>query len=88
MTMQEELEWEMLQLYLESLNLSTTGVWVGYRYDALNIIATHTIVYPTRANATYIESHAHCTQLRNYDTCDNAVAVHVHCLATKHHTLI
>jgi hypothetical protein len=32
-TVQEELEWEVLQLYLKSLNLSTTQVWVGYRLE-------------------------------------------------------
>ena len=32
LTVSEELEWEMLQLYLESLNLTTTRVWLGYRY--------------------------------------------------------
>ena len=41
MTVSQDLEWEILQLYLESFNLSTTRVWVGYRYDTTNLHYTH-----------------------------------------------
>lgn len=30
-TVGEKSAWEIIILYLESLNLNTTGVWVGYR---------------------------------------------------------
>lgn len=34
LTIRDEVEWRMLMLYLESLNLSHTGVWLGYTYVA------------------------------------------------------
>ena len=36
--MDKELEWRVFQLYLESLNLNASKIWVGYRYDALDYI--------------------------------------------------
>ena len=32
LTIRDEVEWKMLMLYLDSLNLSHAGVWLGYTY--------------------------------------------------------
>ena len=36
-TVEDETQWRMLLLYLESLNLSDCGVWLGYRYVYVHI---------------------------------------------------